>query len=122
MLFTDEELKVFAVSRSLAGALKALIDVPILDDGEISQEAEQKYQTVLNSLPSYENNVKEIQTVAKGLKVNVKKEKQLLLEPVADALWKKIRNAREEKDRLAHLPMDGVIRPLFFLLDFWLPF
>ena len=84
--FTDEELKVFAVSRSLAGALKALIDVPILDDGEISQEAEQKYQTVLNSLPSYENNVKEIQTVAKGLKVNVKKEKQLLLEPVADAI------------------------------------
>ena len=84
--FTDEELKVFAVSRSLAGALKALIDVPILDDGEIAEEAEQKYQTVLKSLPSYENNVKEIQTAAKGVKVNVTKEQKLLLGPVADAI------------------------------------
>lgn len=86
--FTDEELKVFAVSRSLAGALKALIDVPILDDGEISKDAEQQYRTVMNILPSYEYNVKEIQTVAKDLKVNVKQEQKNLLGPVAGIIIK----------------------------------
>lgn len=84
--FTDDELKVFAVSRSLAGALKALIDVPILNNGEVSEEADQKYKTVMESLPSYENNIQEAKAITKGLKVNAEKEQKLLIEPVEKAI------------------------------------
>lgn len=80
--FTDNELKVFAVSRSLAGALKALIDVPMLNNGEVSEEAEQKYQTVMESLPAYEANVKEAVAVSGDLAAASRKEQKVLLAPV----------------------------------------
>lgn len=84
--FTDDELKVFAVSRSLAGALKALIDVPMLDDGKISQAAEAKYQAVGACLPAYTQDIKAVSTVHRSLWKSARKEQELLLAPVAESL------------------------------------
>ena len=84
--FTDDELKVFAVSRSLAGALKALIDVPMLDDGKISQAAEAKYQAVGACLPAYTQDIKAVSTVHRSLRKSARKEQELLLAPVVESL------------------------------------
>lgn len=50
--FTDDEIKLIAVTRALAGAVKAVIDTPILSkDGEISNESQTVYDTVNSELP-----------------------------------------------------------------------
>lgn len=42
--FTEEDLKLIAVTRALAGAVKAVIDTPILsNDGSVSYESEKSY-------------------------------------------------------------------------------
>lgn len=101
--FTDDELKVFAVSRSLAGALKSLIDVPMLDDGKISQAAEAKYQAVDACLPAYTQNIKAVSTVHRSLWKSARKEQELLLAPVAESL----------------IDMHGMVKPTGFFAKGW---
>lgn len=101
--FTDEELKVFAVSRSLAGALKALIDVPMLDDGKISQAAEAKYQAVDACLPAYRQDVKAVNIAHRSLRKSARKEQDLLLAPVAESL----------------IDMHGMVKPTGFFASGW---
>lgn len=50
-----EELNLVAVTRSLAGAVKAVLDTPILDsDGNLAVEADTRYETTKQSLPELE--------------------------------------------------------------------
>ena len=52
--FTEEELKLVAVTRSLAGAVKAVIDTPILTaDGAVSSESEAVYEDTTKRLPVF---------------------------------------------------------------------
>ncbi|MCR8744293.1 hypothetical protein [Romboutsia lituseburensis] len=58
---THEELKLIAVTRSLAGAVKAVIDTPILNEnGSLSSEAEDIYENTVNKLPDFTKAVEEI--------------------------------------------------------------
>ncbi|MBU5488796.1 hypothetical protein KQI77_11720 [Clostridium sp. MSJ-8] len=62
--FTEDELKLMAVTRSLAGAVKAVIDTPILSkDGNIAQESEQIYEQTTEKLPDFNNAVEEVKQI-----------------------------------------------------------
>lgn len=53
--FTQDELKLIAVTRSLAGAVKSVIDTPILNsDGNISSDSEEFYYNTVRQLPNFE--------------------------------------------------------------------
>ena len=56
--FTENDIKVIAVSRSLAGAIKSVIDTPILSDsGKLSNQGRKKYDEVNEALPAFEKEV-----------------------------------------------------------------
>lgn len=60
---TKNEEELIYVTRSIAGAIKAVIDTPILsDDGNISQESENLYESTAESIPAYTERVKQINT------------------------------------------------------------
>ncbi len=55
---TDDEIKLIAVTRSLAGAVKAVIDTPMLSkNGSVSDEAKQMYAKTKKALPDFERDV-----------------------------------------------------------------
>lgn len=61
--FTEEELKLIAVTRALAGAVKKVIDTPILSsDGTLALEAESAYEQTSIELPAFAQNVEEVQS------------------------------------------------------------
>lgn len=62
--FTEDELKLVAVTRSLAGAVKAVIDTPILtSNGVISTEAETVYENTTLKLAAFTEAVEEVKTI-----------------------------------------------------------
>lgn len=62
--FSEEEIKLIAVSRALAGAIKAVIDTPILSqDGNISDDSERIYNQTQKELPNFSKNVEEVKNI-----------------------------------------------------------
>lgn len=60
--FNEEELKLIATTRALAGAVKAVVDTPILtSQGTISKKSEQVYNTTQKKLPAFSNAVSQVQ-------------------------------------------------------------
>lgn len=58
---TEDELKLIAVTRALAGAVKAVIDTPILTkDGNISRKAEILYEQTTKKLNNFATAVEEV--------------------------------------------------------------
>lgn len=61
-VFTEEELKLLAVTRSLAGAIKAILDTPILTEkGSLSKGWDSKYKEIESTVPSFSTDVKLIE-------------------------------------------------------------
>lgn len=61
-LFTENELKLLAITRSLAGAVKSVLDTPILSaDGELSEEWDAHYNEIESNISSFETKVKAIE-------------------------------------------------------------
>lgn len=59
--FTPDELELIAVTRSLAGAIKSVIDTPILSEsGSISEKSETTYQQTVMHLSDYTHKVQEV--------------------------------------------------------------
>ena len=60
---TEEELELIAVTRSLAGAVKAVIDTPILSkDGNLSVESQKTYDRTQKALPQFAETVKTVKS------------------------------------------------------------
>lgn len=60
-IFTDEEQALFAVTRALAGAVKAIIDMPILSsNGELTTKSEEKAAELKESLPKHKSATEKI--------------------------------------------------------------
>lgn len=60
---TEEELKLIAVTRALAGAVKAVIDTPMLSsDGTLTAESEDIYDSTKTALPAFRTAVGEVKT------------------------------------------------------------
>lgn len=67
--FTQDELKLVAITRSLAGAVKAIIDTPILTaEGAVSTESQDVYEDVTKKLPAFVDTVNEIKTTNYAVK------------------------------------------------------
>lgn len=73
--FTEEDLKLIAVTRALAGAVKSIIDTPILSkDGNINYESENIYEQTVEKLPDFNqvvDEVKQIECDVKPIKAKV---------------------------------------------------
>lgn len=62
--FTEDELKLIAVTRALAGAVKAVIDTPILSkNGSISKKSHSIYQQTVKKLPDFDTAFDEIKSM-----------------------------------------------------------
>lgn len=62
--FTQEELNLIAVTRALAGAVKSVIDTPILSqDGNISEVSADVYNQTVEKLPDFNQAVDEVQCI-----------------------------------------------------------
>lgn len=62
--FSEEEIKLIAVTRALAGAVKSVIDTPILSqDGNISEESTDVYDHTVEKLPDFHTAVDEVQCI-----------------------------------------------------------
>lgn len=60
---TQEEVNLIAVTRSLAGAVKAVIDTPILmEDGSLSYDSQVVYTDTVKALPAFEEKVAEVKS------------------------------------------------------------
>lgn len=67
--FSENELKLIAVTRALAGAIKAVIDTPILNkDGNISNESQDTYEQTTYQLEAFSNTMKDINKIDYGVK------------------------------------------------------
>lgn len=62
--FSENDLKLIAVSRSLAGAVKAIIDTPILDnEGALSESSWDTYSETERLLPEFSEAVEEVKSL-----------------------------------------------------------
>lgn len=62
--FTEDEVKLIAVTRSLAAAVKSVIDTPILlQDGNLSYAAEQEYDRIVEEIPDFSQKVQEVKSI-----------------------------------------------------------
>lgn len=60
----EKEIQLIAITRALAGAVKSVIDTPMLsNDGTISYEGSQMYDNVSEKLLEFKNEVTEIQQI-----------------------------------------------------------
>ncbi|MBP3476660.1 MAG: hypothetical protein J6K48_10120 [Lachnospiraceae bacterium] len=61
---THNEKKLIRVTRALAGAIKAVIDTPILsENGELSYKVKKIHTEICNSIPEFSKEVQEVKTV-----------------------------------------------------------
>lgn len=76
-MLSKDELKLVAVTRALAGAVKAVIDTPILtEDGALSNESKTVYNQTRQSLPAFTNTVGEVSAQMNDVKaIPIKKTK-----------------------------------------------
>ncbi|MEE0863232.1 MAG: zinc ribbon domain-containing protein [Lachnospiraceae bacterium] len=62
--FTEEEVRLIAVTRALAGAVKAIIDTPILSkEGEITKESEEVHNETKKQLPGFSSSVSTVKEI-----------------------------------------------------------
>lgn len=60
---TEEEKKLVAISRALAGAVKAIIDTPLTKDGNnLTEESETVYQDTKAAIPEFEKQVAQVKS------------------------------------------------------------
>lgn len=62
--FSDNDLRLLAVTGALAGAVKSIIDTPILTKGgTISTKSQETYDAVTSKLPDFEEEVSTVRTL-----------------------------------------------------------
>lgn len=67
--FSEDDIKLIAITRALAGSIKAVIDTPMLSkDGSIAYESEEVYDTIVAQLEDFDQKVEEVQQIDFGVK------------------------------------------------------
>lgn len=73
--FSQEELNLIAVTRALAGAVKAVVDTPILSkDGEITTESDKVYRETNEKVVAFNHRVQEVSNVQYDIERKVAKQ------------------------------------------------
>jgi hypothetical protein len=100
---SGEESNLIAVTRSLAGAVKQVIDTPILsDDGSISDGVKKVYDNIDKNLPVFSRGIQEVSTVDYNVK------------PIIVKTKKNTRNT--EKKKYANNNIKGKVRNVFAVI------
>ncbi|HHD2754055.1 TPA: hypothetical protein ACOTG0_002900 [Clostridium perfringens] len=77
--FTEDELKLVAVTRALAGAVKSIIDTPILNEGgNLSSDSEEVYNNTLRKLPVFNERVEEVKSLKYSVKIKAPKQEKIV--------------------------------------------
>lgn len=72
--FSESELKLIAVTRALASAIKSVIDIPILSkDGNLTSEGKAVYDQTVEKLPEFSQVAQEVKTTNDDVKPIVAK-------------------------------------------------
>lgn len=67
--FSEEDMKLIAITRALAGAVKSVIDTPILSkDGEIYYESDEIYDQTRERLPDFNQAIEEVKMIDYNVK------------------------------------------------------
>lgn len=97
--FTEDEKKLLAITRSLAGAVKAVIDTPILDDGgDVSDQSEEIFLMLGDKVEKFDEQVQYIESCnIKAKPVQLKPAKQKITQAkankeVQNQVWDAVRN------------------------------
>jgi len=86
--FTEDDLKLLGVTRALAGAVKAVIDTPILStDGKVSGESQDVFDRTMNKLPDFSQLVGEVKQIDYNMKKTGNKQNSFF--HFLDELWEK---------------------------------
>lgn len=73
--FSQEELNLIAVTRALAGAVKAVVDTPILSkDGEITTKSDKVYRETNEKVVAFNHRVQEVSNVQYDIERKVAKQ------------------------------------------------
>lgn len=71
--FSEEECELFAVTRALTGAVKKVIDTPILlEDGTVSDEAQTAYDNMIDGMPKFNTQVNEVKSYNYHTRISAK--------------------------------------------------
>lgn len=66
----EQEMRLFAITRALAGAVKAVIDTPVLSyAGDLDSNSYEKYQEINNQLTNFTTSSKSVQSMDYGVKM-----------------------------------------------------
>lgn len=78
--FTEDELRLVAVTRALAGAVKSVIDTPILTkEGTISNESQEVYDQTSCKLPDFTKAVEEVKDIDYNAKPIITKQSNAIV-------------------------------------------
>lgn len=104
--FSDNDLKLVAVTRSLAGAVKAVIDTPILTkDGNISDESQEIYNQTTYKLPDFSKAVEEVKAIDYD-------EKPV----IADSVQQGMKNQKDTKQKGTYQP-NSIVKFIMWILS-----
>lgn len=96
--FSESELKLIAVTRALAGAIKSVIDIPILSkDGNLTTEGKTVYDQTVEKLPEFSQVAQEVKTTNDDVK------------PIVAKLPKKERTKEHSKNIRKKIPFKAIM-------------
>ena len=96
--FSESELKLIAVTRALAGAIKSVIDIPILSkDGNLTTEGKTVYDQTVEKLPEFSQVAQEVKTTNDDVK------------PIVAKLPKKERTKEHSKNIRKKIPYKAIM-------------
>lgn len=96
--FSESELKLIAVTRALAGAIKSVIDIPILSkDGNLTTEGKTVYDQTVKKLPEFSQVAQEVKTTNDDVK------------PIVAKLPKKERTKEHSKNIRKKIPFKAIM-------------
>lgn len=86
--FSEDDLKLIGVTRALAGAVKSVIDTPMLSsEGTISNESQEVFDQTMDKLSDFSQLVGEVKQIDYNVKITDKKQNTFFR--FLDELWDK---------------------------------
>ena len=105
--FSENDLRLLAVTGSLAKAVKSIIDTPILTkEGMLSTESSEVYNSITTGLPDFKDEVTEVKTLEfDNIPVNeLETNENIMLPPIPKMSKVKYSNAvSEDKSKLYYI-------------------
>ena len=108
--FTRDEQKLIAVTRALAGAVKSVLDVPILgSDGKPTYESANKANEIKNVLPEFHKQVSNVENSSVGISQEEFKRKLEKIRRIEEEKRRRETEKQKREARKRHIIKTGVV-------------